>query len=304
MSATDQRPGTRAFDGHRSGGGPAGTLDRAPRRRLGVSTVAVYLVAAVVTVATLAPVVYAVLGAFRSTGQITADPVGLPDPWIPDNYVNVLTSDTFWRQALNSTVVATLTTVIAVALGVMAAYALSRYEFRGREALYTFFTLGLLFPLTVAILPLFLLLRQMQLTDTTLGVALPQAAFALPMTIVILRPFLRALPDELEDAALVDGCGRLGFFWRIALPLSGPGLITVGVLAFVQSWNAYLLPLLVLGSPDAYTLPLGVATFSTQYTQDTAAVLAFTSLAMVPALVFFLLAQRRIVGGLTGAVKG
>ena len=107
--------------------------------------------------------------------------------------------------------------------------------------------------------------------DNPLGVALPQAAFALPMTIVILRPFLRALPGELEDAAAVDGCSRLGFMWRIAVPLSGPGLVTVGVLAFVASWNAYLLPLLVLSDPDAYTLPLGVATFSTQYTQDTAA---------------------------------
>jgi len=275
-----------------------------PKRRLRPSTLLVYGIALAVVAVTLAPVGYAIIGGFRSTGQLAADPVGLPDPWVWVNYADVLTTDTFWRQALNSAVIALTTTGVVVMTGFMAAYALSRYEFRGRELLYTFFTLGLLFPLTVAILPLFLLIRELNLMDNPLGVALPQAAFALPMTIVILRPFLRALPGELEDAAAVDGCSRLGFMWRIAVPLSGPGLVTVGVLAFVASWNAYLLPLLVLTHPDAYTLPLGVATFSTQYTQDTAAVLAFTSLAMLPALVFFLLAERRIVGGLTGAVKG
>ena len=107
---------------------------------------------------------------------------------------------------------------------------------------------------------------------------------------------------------MIDGTSRIGFFWRILLPLSAPGLVTVGVLAFVNSWNAYLLPLFVLGAGGAgqanYTLPLGVQQFSTQYSSDTAGVLAFTSLAMIPALIFFTLAERRIVGGLTGAVKG
>ena len=248
--------------------------------------------------------IYAVLGGFRDNGQIAANPVALPDPWILEKYQLVLTSSGFWVQVRNSALVAGLTTAIVVVFGVMAAFALSRYRFRGREGIYTFFTIGLLFPLTVAILPLFVLVRSLDLINNPLGVALPQAAFALPVTIVILRPFLRALPQELEDAAMIDGCSKLGFFRRIVLPLSGPGLVTVGVLAFVASWNAYLLPLLVLGSPDSYTLPLGTANFSTQYTSDTAAILAFTSLAMIPALVFFLLAERRIVGGLSGAVKG
>ena len=136
------------------------------------------------------------------------------------------------------------------------------------------------------------------------AVIAPQIAFALPTTIIILVPFLRAIPAELEDAAMIDGASRFGFFWRVLLPLSWPGLITVGVLAFVASWNAYLLPLLLLGNPATATLPVGVQYFSTAYSQDTAGVLAFTSVAMIPALLFFTLAQRRIVGGLTGAVKG
>jgi len=264
----------------------------------------IYAVALLVVVATLGPVVFAILGGFRSNAQLAADPVGLPDPWVGSNYVNVLTSSTFWRLAFNSTVVALVTTGIAVVLGVMAAYPLARYKFKGREALTLVFTLGLLFPLTVAIIPLFLMIRDLNLNNTFWGVALPQAAFALPLTIVILRPFLMALPQELEEAAMLDGTSRIGFFWRILLPLSGPGLVTVGVLAFVASWNSYLLPLLILSDPSTQTLPLGVATFSSEHAQDTAGVLAFTSLAMIPALVFFLAVEKRIVNGLQGAVKG
>ena len=264
----------------------------------------VYLVALIAVGITAIPVLYVILGGFRSTGQIANRPTALPDPWIFTNYTSVLTSSSFWSQVVNSTIAALVTTGGVVLLGVMAAYVLARYEFRGRNALNTLFTVGLLFPVTVAILPLYLLLQDLGLLNSLLGVIIPQIAFALPMTILILVPFLRAIPVELEDAAAIDGTSRIGFFWRILLPLSGPGLVTVGVLAFVGSWNAYLLPLLVLNDPGSFTLPLGVQDFSTQYSQDTAMVLAFTSLAMLPALLFFTLAQRRIVGGLTGAVKG
>jgi len=151
---------------------------------------------------------------------------------------------------------------------------------------------------------LYLQLRNMGLLENPLGVAVPEAAFSLPITIVILRPFMRAIPSELEDAAVVDGATRLGFFWRILLPLSKPALSTVAVLAFVTSWNHYLLPLLVFNDTSHFTLPLGVATFQSQYSQDTARILAFTALSMVPALTFFVFAERRIVGGLSGSVKG
>jgi len=268
------------------------------------SRVAVYVIGLVAVAITAVPVLYVVIGGFRTTGQIAARPTAMPDPWVLTNYSEVLLSVRFWSQVANSTIVALATTVGVVLIGVMAAFVLARYTFRGRDALNTLFTLGLLFPITVAVLPLYLLLEDLHLIDSLLGVIIPQVAFALPMTILILVPFLRAIPVELEDAAAIDGTSGIGFFWRIALPLSVPGLMTVGVLAFVTSWNAYLLPLLVLNDPKSFTLPLGVQEFSTQYSQDTAMVLAFTSLAMLPALLFFTLAERRIVGGLTGAVKG
>lgn len=274
------------------------------RRRFDWGQPFVYFVALLVAGVTIAPVLYVIIGGFRTTAQINADPSGWPDPWTIEKYTDVLGSDVFWVQVLNSTFVAVGTTLGAVVLGVTAAFVIARYEFRGRKAIFSLFTLGLLFPLQVAIVPLYVMLKNLGLLGTLAGVAIPQIAFALPTTIIILVPFLRAIPAELEDAARIDGASRLGFFWRILLPLSGPGLVTVGVLAFVQSWNAYLLPLLTLGSPKTATLPLGVQYFSTAYSQDTAAVLAFTSLAMLPALLFFTIAQRRIVGGLTGAVKG
>jgi raffinose/stachyose/melibiose transport system permease protein len=264
----------------------------------------VYAAALLVVALTLGPVLYAVLGGFRTNAQLADSPAGLPHPWVLDNYRSVLTSSSFWTYALNSTIIAALTTVIVVGFGLMAAYPLARYRFKGREPLYMVFVIGLLFPATVAIIPLFILVtRDLHLGNTWWGVALPQAAFALPVTVVILRPFLMALPDELEEAALIDGASRIQFFWRIVVPLSGPGMVTVGVLAFVGSWNAYLLPLLLLQG-DMKTLPLGVADFSSQYSSDTAGVFAFTTLAMIPALIFFLAAQRRIVNGLQGAVKG
>jgi len=258
-------------------------------------------VAAIIVV----PVAYAVLGGFKDSAQLAADPVGLPNPWVTTNYTDALGSPSFWRQLGNSTLIALISTLVVVLLAALAAFAFARRTFPGRELLYTLFTLGLLFPAAVAILPLFILVRDLGLIDNPLGIALPEAAFGLPLTIVILRPFFRSIPTELEDAASIDGCGQFGFFFRVLLPLSRPALATVAILAIVFSWNQFLLPLVMLSSESNWTLPLGVTNFSTQYTTDTARILAYTSLALVPAFVFYLVAERQIVGGLTsGGVKG
>ena len=268
------------------------------------ANVPVYVVALLLTAIVLVPIGFVVLGGFRTTGQIAADPVGLPDPWVKHNYLSVITSSAFWRQLGNSVIVAAIATGLVVSVSAMAAYPLARMQFRGREALFVFFTFGLLFPVAVAALPLYLLLRQLGLLESLLGVALPEAAFAIPITIIILRPFMRAIPAELEDAAAMDGCGRFGFFLLVLVPLSQPALVTVTILSVITSWNNFILPLLVLTDPSKWTLPLGVAQYSSEHSADTAAILAFTTLSMVPALLFFLAAQRRIVGGLSGAVKG
>jgi len=278
----------------------------AARRRTWITRPGTYLVILFVLAITLVPMLYLILSGFRTTGQLGSNPNGLPHPWVWSNYASILESAVFWRAVLNSAIIAAVATALAVVLGSMAAFALSRYDFRGREGLFLLFTAGLLFPLNTAALPLFLLLQKIGMNDNLFGVALPEAAFSLPVTIVILRPFMRAIPGELEDAATVDGATRIRFFLRILLPLSRPALITVGMLAFVTSWNTYLLPLIVLSTPSHFTLPLSVAMVQSQYSTDTAKAFAYTALSMLPALfVFvFVFAQRYLVGGLVGAIRG
>jgi raffinose/stachyose/melibiose transport system permease protein len=263
----------------------------------------------VVAVSIVFPLLYAVLGGFKTNGELMADPgTILPKEWVLTNYTDVLFGEyapTFWRQALNSVIVTTVAVVLTVALASGAAFVFARMRFRGRESLYLLFVFGLLFPSAVAILPLYILVRQLGLSGNFLGVALPQAAFALPITIVILRPFFRSIPAELEDAARIDGCSTFGFFWRILLPLARPALATVSVLAIVTTWNAFFLPLVILNGADQWTLPLGVMNFSTEYSSDKARVMAYTVVTIIPAIIFYVIAERHIVGGLTGgAVKG
>jgi raffinose/stachyose/melibiose transport system permease protein len=280
------------------------TGKRRRRRRIAGRTV-LYVIAWIVAILVLVPMIYAVLGGFRTTAQIAADPIGLPSPWVLSNYTELLQSSTFLRQLFNSALIAAVSTLLVVPLAALAAFVFARFAFRGRELFYTLFTLGLLFPVAIAILPIFIMVRNLGLLDNPIGVALPQAAFGLPMTIIILRPFFASIPDDLQDAAAIDGAGPLRFFWKILIPLSRPVLATVSVLAIVGSWNAFLLPLVVLTDSDQWTLPLGVTNYSQQYTADIAKILAFTTLSMVPALVFYAFAERQLIRGLTsGAVKG
>lgn len=277
-----------------------GRRPRNPRRllRSGVLHVVSIIVGLVVVV----PIIFGVLGGFKDNGQLFANPFGLPDPWVPGNYVDAVGSAAFWLQATNSITVAIASTVLVVLVGAMAAYIFARYAFPGREVLFMVFAIGLMFPFAVAILPLFVLLREMNLLNNPLGVILPQAAFGLPITIVILRSFFRTIPAEVEESAVLDGCGPFRFFWRILLPMSRPALGTVSVLAVVGSWNNFLLPLIVFNDSRWWTLPLGVQQFQSQYSADTARILAYVTLAMLPSLVCYAFAERQLIGGLTSGI--
>ena len=285
-------------------GRPDGTRRGSLMSRRWTVIPATYLVAIVAIGITVVPLLFVVVDGFRTNGDINNSPAGWPHPWVGSNYTSILTSASFWEFIGNSALIAVVATTTTLVLGSMAALALSQYEFKGREFFYTVFVSGVLFPIGVGALPLYLLLQRLGLLDNQFGVAIPEAAFGLPLTMLILRPFLRAVPTELQDAALVDGATRFRYFGQILIPLAKPALITVGLLAFVTSWNQYLLPLLVLQTSSHFTLPLGTYTFQTQYSQNDAGIMAFTAMAMLPALGVFVFAQRYIVAGAAGAVKG
>lgn len=274
-------------------------------RKTGTRNLPLHVILMVVGAVMVVPLLYAVLSGFKSTDELSRNPVGLPESWVAGNYTDILGSGDFWRLIGNSTLIAVGTTVLVVAVSALSAFSFARFAFRGREGLFTLFTMGLMFPFAVAALPLFLLLRSMGLLDNPLGVILPQAAFGLPMTIIILRGFFREIPGELEEAATLDGCSSFGFFWRVLLPMARPALGTVSVLAVVTSWNNFFLPLLVFTDSTWWTIPIGVQQFQGQYSADYARVFAYLVLAMVPALAFYSVAERQLVGGLTaGATKG
>ena len=266
-----------------------------------------YLICAIMVLVIAVPLYISIMGGFKSMGQLRAEPVGLPHPWYADQYAAMLSGKlgSFWRELSNSLIVGLGTVAVVAVVGTFAGYALGRLRFRLNGLLYGYFQLGLLFPLAVAILPLYLELRGLHLLDTRIGVILPQAAFGLAMMIMLLRGFFKAIPNEMEEAAAIDGYGTFGFLFRIVVPLSTPILATVSVLTLVSSWNNFFTPLLVLNSQKRYTLPLGVMDFMGEHAADWNMILAFLTLAMVPAVLIYVLCQRYIVAGLAaGAIKG
>ena len=253
----------------------------------------------------LVPLLATALGGFKSLGELRTDPLGLPDVWYWSNYWGILSSFRYWQLLFNSLVIAGFTVVLTLAAASTAAFAFAHLQFFGRDFLFNYLLLGLTFPFATAILPLFIKVRDLGLLNTHWGVILPQVAFGLGISVLLLRNAFRRQPEELLDAALVDGCGYVRFFFYVTLPLSRPILATVGIIAFVMSWNNFLLPLVVLNSEAKYPWPLGMMVYQGEYSTNWPLVLAFVTLTILPAILMFVLAQRHIVSGLTaGAVKG
>ena len=275
------------------------------RRRITLTLEYLFCVAVALTV--LGPLYVAVLGGMKSMGQLMNAPLGWPDPAQVFQYTDLITGKvgTFWRALANSGLIALGTVAVTLALCTTAAFALARLRFRGRSLVQSYFMLGLLFPLAVAILPLYLQIRSLGLLDTYWGVILPQVAFQIPMIVLLLRGFFLSIPRDLEDACAIDGYGPLGFLWNMVVPLSTPILATAGVLTLVASWNNFFLPLLVFNKAAQFTLPMGVMDFQGQHASEWNLILGYLTLAMLPAVALFVAAQRYIVAGLNGgAIKG
>jgi len=223
-----------------------------------------------------------------------------------DNFVRVVSSTTnpFVQQFLNTVLVSLAATALAMIFGLSGAYALARLSFRGRGTLGTGIILLQFFPGVLLVIPLFVVLSRLGLTNSLVGLAIAYTTLTLPFTIWILRGYLQSLPVEIEDAARVDGCSYIGVIVRIVIPTIAPALAVVATLAFVSSWNEYLLALVLVNKPGMQLLGVGLTSFASQYGTDFPGLFAMATLTTIPVVLVFLVFQRSLVGGLSaGAIK-
>jgi ABC-type glycerol-3-phosphate transport system permease component len=253
----------------------------------------------------LLPLYWALVSSLRPESRLFAAPSLVPDVLVLDHYRALFRERNFWLPIRNSLIVAGATTALSITLGALSAYALARLRFRGKTIILAFVLAVSMFPQISIVSPLYLLLRELGLINTYPGLVLPYLTFAMPLTIWLLVGFFRQLPAELEEAALVDGAGRLRTLWAIVLPLTWPGLATTGILTFLYCWNEFLFALSFTLGPEMHTVPVAIALFRGQYQVPWGEILAASVVATMPVAILVLVAQRRIVAGLTaGAVKG
>ena len=279
--------------------------DTARKRRRpaisGVQWVTLIVVAAFVIV----PFYTTALGGFKEIGELRVNPFGLPQSWNPVRFVEILGGPRYFSSLWNSLLIAGCTVVFSTLVASMAAFALAHIKFFGSKFILGYLMLGLLFPAATGILPLFIKMRDLGMLDSHWGIIIVQVSFSVSFSVLLFHNFFKELPKELVDAARMDNCGYIRIYWYVTLPLCLPIIATVGVFNFVGSWNSFLLPLIVLNSEAKYTWPLGIMQFQGQYGSDWPRILAFLTLSIMPAIAFFLLAQRYVISGLTGgAVKG
>jgi raffinose/stachyose/melibiose transport system permease protein len=250
------------------------------------------------------PLLWMLLTSFKTGPEVARNAWGLPAAWQTGNFERAFTQGHFARYYLASAVICGMAVLIACLVAAAAAYAFARMRFRGKEPLFLLFLGGMMIPVHVTLIPLHRLMIALGLHDTHAALIGPYVAFALPVSVFILRVFFEALPRDMEDAALLDGCSPAGAFWRVALPLAAPALATVFILNFVNMWNEFVFALTLAGG-RVTTLPVGIAQLSGNFGADIPAVTAGLTAGVLPGLMLYLLAQRHIVRGMTaGAIGG
>jgi len=265
----------------------------------------IYLVLGVLALVFLYPVVLMVLTAFKPTPEIFRSPFGLPESWSLDTFAQVWQRAKFGLYLRNSLLITGASALLLLLTAAPAAYALARYTFRLKPVLFLFFLAGIMIPIRLGILPLYLLMRDFGLLDTPFSLIFTYAASGMPMAVFLLSVFFRNLPRELEDAARIDGCNELQIFYRIMLPLVRPGLATVVIVNVVPWWNDFFFPLLFIQTDTWKTIPLGMQIFFGQHLVNWSLVFSGMVLASLPLLIIYLIMSRQFIAGLTaGAVKG
>jgi multiple sugar transport system permease protein len=263
-----------------------------------------HLLLAPITILFALPLLWMVLSSFMNNAQINQFPPTIfPDSFHVVGWDRVLTDSSFPRWFVNSTIVASVTVFSNIVFCSLAGYAFARLRFRGSTVLFLLILATLVIPFQLTMIPTFIVMEKLNLVDTLGALIVPQ--LALPIGVFLMRQFFMNLPREVEDAARIDGCSRLGVLLHVALPLARPALATLAALTFLLMWNDLLWPLIAINSDENFTLPLGLTTFQGRHTQDFSAVMAGNVITVTPVLIAFLLAQRTFIQSLTSsAVKG
>ncbi|MEP6559546.1 MAG: carbohydrate ABC transporter permease [Nakamurella sp.] len=307
MTMAPSAPVTRAATGVAAGGGipPARPQRHRNTRRSIIKTLWNILGLAVAGVMVF-PVYWMIASSFKTGVNLRrVVPQWFPSPFTLDSYSRALEQPRFLTSLGNSLLVVTATALIALAIGFLAAVALARMKFSGRTALIILVIAVQMVPIEGLIIPMYLMLNQAGLTDSAIGLTLAYLAFVLPFTVWMLRGFIAAVPAELEEAAMVDGCTRGQAFRRIILPLAAPGLVATAVFAVIQAWNEYLFAYVLLRQNNKQTITVWLDTFITTKGVDWGALMAASTLVAIPIVILFAIIQRRVAAGLTaGAVKG
>jgi N-acetylglucosamine transport system permease protein len=248
------------------------------------------------------PLIWVLMSSFKTSSEIFASPFALPQRWSFDNYVNAWTTAGIGSFFVNSVIVVVGALILTMLFGSMSAYVLARFTFPGSRLLYYLMLAGLTFPIFLAIVPLFFVLRGIGLLNT---LPLTYAAFAFPFTVFFLYAFFRSLSKSIAEAAAVDGAGEWRTFFQIMLPMAKPGLATVAILNFVGLWNQFLLPIALNTNPDNYVLTQAMASFASQagYSVDFGALFAAVVITVVPVLIIYLIFQRQLQGSVSQGVS-
>jgi raffinose/stachyose/melibiose transport system permease protein len=277
-------------------------IERNLAGRLLGSKLGTTLVLAAYAMIAVGPLLLVFNNSFRQTRDIYASPLGLPTLEGMANFATAWTRASFSTFFFNSVLVTAGALVLGVGAATLAGYALGRFRFPGRRVLSGLFLAGMLLPIQLGVVPIFYLLQSMRLVDTHLGLILVYAAHTLPVSILLLSVFFRQLPDELEEAARLDGAGRFHIFFFIMLPLVRPALATVIVVQCAPIWNDFFYPLVLLRSSENYTLPVGLTAFMGQYQSDYGALFAALVIVSAPIIGLFVLTTRHVVAGLTAGL--
>jgi ABC-type glycerol-3-phosphate transport system permease component len=263
------------------------------------------IITALLVATILFPIYWALVSSFTPEDQLFSAPALVPHALELVHYRALFSDRDFWTPVRNSLIVAGATTAWSVALGAICAYAIARLQFRGKTVMLAFVLAVSMFPQIAIVSPLYLLLREAGLLNTYPGLVLPYLTFAMPLTIFLLVGFFRQIPIDVEEAAVMDGAGRLRALGEIVLPLASPAIATTAILTFLYSWNEFLFALSFTLGPERYTVPVSIALFRGQYQVPWGQILAAAVVATAPVAAIVLVAQRRIIAGLTsGAVKG